>query len=147
MTRSRKSIALMATLAALLPSLALAHPGHGSDGSFAAGLLHPLDGLDHLLVIGIAGMLAARLGAHSLRVLVALFAGLLVAALTSALGAWQFAAGFLVTSVCLITIVATATRICQRFTAAAGSRSSTLAWTIPGRLSRAARRPSAPVRH
>lgn len=29
---------------------ALAHPGHGAD-SFQAGFLHPLTGLDHLLML------------------------------------------------------------------------------------------------
>ena len=41
----------VATLA--LP--AYAHPGHGGDG-FAAGLLHPLTGLDHLLALLAVGL-------------------------------------------------------------------------------------------
>lgn len=42
---------------------ALAHPGHGEHGetAFAAGLLHPLTGLDHLLVIIAVGALAVLL--------------------------------------------------------------------------------------
>ena len=34
---------------------ALAHPGHGTD-SFQAGFLHPLTGLDHLLMLTGAGV-------------------------------------------------------------------------------------------
>lgn len=40
----------------LVPSLAVAHPGHGE--SFGAGFLHPLLGLDHLLAMLGAGWLA-----------------------------------------------------------------------------------------
>jgi urease accessory protein len=44
----------------LLPLSALAHPGHGG---LEAGLLHPLFGLDHLLVALSVGLWAARAGA------------------------------------------------------------------------------------
>ncbi len=40
---------------------ALAHPGHGTD-SFQAGFLHPLTGLDHLLMLTGAGVLSALSG-------------------------------------------------------------------------------------
>ena len=40
---------------------ALAHPGHGAD-SFQAGFLHPLTGLDHLLMLTGAGVLSALSG-------------------------------------------------------------------------------------
>lgn len=38
-------------LAALAPAPALAHSGHGSSHDLVAGLMHPLTGLDHLLMI------------------------------------------------------------------------------------------------
>lgn len=41
----------------LLPSLALAHPGH--EGGLTAGLLHPFSGLDHLVAMLAIGMWAA----------------------------------------------------------------------------------------
>ena len=51
-------------LAALMPAVALAHPGHEST-SLASGLvsgaLHPLLGLDHLLALLAVGLLSARL--------------------------------------------------------------------------------------
>ena len=51
---------------ALLPAApALAHPGHG-DGTFAAGLLHPLTGLDHILAMLAVGLMAARRGGKAM---------------------------------------------------------------------------------
>lgn len=56
-----KSQSLVA-LAALLPSLALAHPGHEhSSHAFMSGLLHPIGGLDHLLAMVVVGLWAALL--------------------------------------------------------------------------------------
>lgn len=49
------------TLAFLLPTAALAHPGHdGLNSTFAAGLLHPLTGPDHVLMIVAVGAWAAQ---------------------------------------------------------------------------------------
>lgn len=51
---------------ALLPAIAAAHPGHYHPGeedefdAFAAGALHPLGGIDHLLLALAAGWIAAR---------------------------------------------------------------------------------------
>ncbi len=56
-----KSQSLVA-LAALLPSLAMAHPGHEhSSHAFMSGLLHPIGGLDHLLAMVAVGLWAALL--------------------------------------------------------------------------------------
>jgi urease accessory protein len=55
----------MTTIFSLLaPTLALAHPGHGVSG-FAAGLAHPVFGLDHLLAALAVGIWAARARAGS----------------------------------------------------------------------------------
>ncbi len=44
----------------LLPSAALAHPGHGGDaGAFAQGWMHPLGGADHVLAMVAVGLWAA----------------------------------------------------------------------------------------
>ena len=52
---------ILATLPLLLiPSVALAHPGHGF--GFEAGILHPLTGADHLLAMTGVGLWAATLG-------------------------------------------------------------------------------------
>lgn len=47
----------------LLPSIALAHPGHG--GGFLPGFLHPFHGLDHLLAAVAVGLWGARLGGRA----------------------------------------------------------------------------------
>jgi urease accessory protein len=48
---------ITALLAALVPAPALAHTGHAGS-SFAAGLLHPLTGVDHLLAMLMVGLWA-----------------------------------------------------------------------------------------
>jgi len=62
-TKRRLSMALtgLAGLALSLP--AAAHPGHGETG-FAAGLLHPLTGLDHLLALLAVGLWSRQQGAR-----------------------------------------------------------------------------------
>jgi urease accessory protein len=52
-TRLGGAVAALATLAVARP--AAAHPGH-PDGGFAAGLLHPLTGLDHLFALLAVGL-------------------------------------------------------------------------------------------
>ncbi len=39
------------TAATLVPAVAMAHPGHGVGQGFVAGVMHPLSGLDHVLMI------------------------------------------------------------------------------------------------
>jgi urease accessory protein len=56
-----KTRILVGSLLAVSSSLALAHPGHGIDGSYA-GFLHPFTGLDHLLVMLAVGLWAAKIG-------------------------------------------------------------------------------------
>jgi len=56
--------AAIAMGAALLPLAAQAHPGHGTHASFMQGVLHPLSGWDHLLVLLCLGALAAGRGAR-----------------------------------------------------------------------------------
>ena len=48
-----------------LPALAQAHPGHSTSG-FAAGLAHPLHGLDHILAMIAVGLWATQLGGRAL---------------------------------------------------------------------------------
>ena len=56
---------LLTALALLLvPSIALAHPGHA--GGFLPGLLHPFHGLDHLLAAVAVGLWGARIGGRAL---------------------------------------------------------------------------------
>ena len=58
-------IAPMIAVALLPAAPAFAHPGHG-DGTFAAGLLHPLTGLDHVLAMLAVGLMAARRGGKAM---------------------------------------------------------------------------------
>ncbi|CDF86524.1 hypothetical secreted protein [Pseudomonas knackmussii B13] len=53
----RKSLYALALF--LTPAIAFAHPGHGDNG-LAAGVLHPLTGLDHLLAMFAVGLWAAQ---------------------------------------------------------------------------------------
>ena len=55
----RKNI-LFALVALAMSTSAFAHPGHGLESGFAAGLMHPLTGWDHLLVMLSLGLWAAR---------------------------------------------------------------------------------------
>jgi urease accessory protein len=48
---SRSLIVSTLAVTALLPVAAQAHPGHDITANLAAGLLHPLTGLDHVLMI------------------------------------------------------------------------------------------------
>jgi urease accessory protein len=57
--------AVSATLLAVLPGVAAAHPGHDAGVSFAAGMLHPLAGVDHLCALFAVGLLAGRLGGRA----------------------------------------------------------------------------------
>lgn len=72
----------------LVAGPALAHPGHGPE-SLSAGLLHPLTGLDHLLMLTGAGIIAA-LGQRPRSFIFATLAAMLVGALAGrALGAFS----------------------------------------------------------
>lgn len=75
---------------ALFATPLMAHPGHGVEtGGFVAGLLHPLTGVDHLVVMLGFGLLAAALERKSALKLGALVVGGMVAGafLGSAFGA------------------------------------------------------------
>ncbi len=62
---------LMAVAALTMPTLAMAHPGHG--GGLLDGLTHPLTGWDHLLAMVAIGMLAAQMKGRALWALPAAF--------------------------------------------------------------------------
>ena len=52
---------ITAVFFSLFCTVATAHPGHGLESAYA-GLMHPLTGLDHLLVMVAIGLWAAKLG-------------------------------------------------------------------------------------
>lgn len=53
----RKAIVVLVGI--LLSSMAYAHPGHGLESAFA-GFMHPMTGIDHLLVMLAVGLWAAK---------------------------------------------------------------------------------------
>ena len=64
-------------IAALLPVMAQAHPGHGPAGGFASGFDHPLHGFDHILAMVAVGLWAAQMGGKSLWMVPAAFVSLM----------------------------------------------------------------------
>lgn len=71
----------------LAPNLALAHPGHDATsmlGGLTAGALHPLLGLDHLLMLLLVGGLASQLQGAQRWLLVLSFIGLMALGFFSA---------------------------------------------------------------
>ena len=74
MRHSKLRLALLFTLA--LPVLAQAHPGHDAGVGFAAGALHPLGGMDHLMALLAVGLLAGRMRGRAAGAIVAAYMGL-----------------------------------------------------------------------
>ena len=72
-----KIVAIVALLM-LGASPALAHVGHGSTASFAAGVAHPLSGLDHMTVMVAVGLWAALKGGRALWVWPAAFVAVML---------------------------------------------------------------------
>jgi urease accessory protein len=56
----------IAAAMSFVPSLALAHTGHGAAPGFLHGFEHPVGGLDHVLAMVLVGMLAFQLGGRAL---------------------------------------------------------------------------------
>ena len=62
MTSSLRPLVLLAAVVSAVPLVAGAHDGGAHVTGFAAGLLHPLSGLDHVLAMVALGLWAALLG-------------------------------------------------------------------------------------
>ncbi len=119
MTRTHRYLVRTASLCvSLLPALALAHPGHGAEDSFLAGVLHPANGIDHVAGFFLVGLLASRLDSRIFRPMIAALLGLLVAAGTMDSDGWQYAAGFMLTGAGLAAAGVAATRAATRFMSA-----------------------------
>lgn len=73
------SFGLAAAVFALATAPALAHLDSAEHGSFAAGLTHPVFGLDHVLAMIAVGLWAALLGGRAVWTLPTAFVGAMVA--------------------------------------------------------------------
>ncbi len=74
-----KKILSTAAVLMLGASPALAHVGVGSTASFAAGVAHPLSGIDHMTVMVAVGLWAALKGGRALWVWPCAFVGVMLA--------------------------------------------------------------------
>ena len=73
-----KRLIPIAALLMIAAGPAIAHVGHGSTTSFAAGLGHPLGGLDHVVVMVMVGLWAGLKGGRALWVCAAAFVGVML---------------------------------------------------------------------
>ena len=71
-----KKLAL-ATSLALIPSLALAHPGGLAAHGFGHGFAHPISGIDHILAMVLVGMFAWQLGGRAVWLVPATFVAIM----------------------------------------------------------------------
>jgi hydrogenase/urease accessory protein HupE len=124
MRRTHKHLVRAATLCmSLLPAMVLAHPGHGSHGSFVEGAVHPASGIEHAAAFLFIGFLASCLSGSSVRPMIAALLGLLVAAWTADSDGWQYAAGFMFMGTILAAAGFAATRLITVSVTAAAPRS------------------------
>lgn len=71
---------VLATLAALLPGIALAHEANTIKfGSFLGGLTHPVLGPDHFLAMVSVGIVSAQIGGRAIWTVPATFVGVMAA--------------------------------------------------------------------
>jgi urease accessory protein len=96
---------ILAFITLLLAPLAQAHPGTQAATGLVEGFIHPLTGLDHLLVAVAAGYWAARAGNHGIRDML-LFLGLLLAGMSIGLVSQAFPALGLATLLAFLLVVA-----------------------------------------
>ena len=75
----RTALRIAAASLGLVPTIAFAHPGHESAG-LVDGFVHPLGGIDHIVVMVAVGLLAARLGGRALWLVPASFVAVMAAA-------------------------------------------------------------------
>jgi urease accessory protein len=68
---------LLAFVLALAPSLAFAHVGVGDTDGIAHGLMHPVSGIDHVLVMIAVGLFAAHLRGRALWLVPLSFVGMM----------------------------------------------------------------------
>lgn len=74
-----KKLLLTLGTMALLPQMALAHPGHHEGSAFLSGVMHPMGGADHVLAMVAVGLWAAVTGGRALWALPLGFVGAMLA--------------------------------------------------------------------
>src|SRR5690349_8454713 len=89
--------------AILLPTAVWAHPGHDATVGFAAGFVHPVTGIDHVLAMVAVGLFAANLGGRALWAVPLSFVS--VMALGGSLGAAGIALPFVEAGIAISVIV------------------------------------------
>ena len=104
---SRKVIftSIMTFISLLLAPLVQAHTGTHASIGLVDGFIHPLTGLDHLLIALAAGYWAARAGNHGIRGMI-LFLGLLLGGMLIGLASVAFPALGLATLLAFLLVVA-----------------------------------------
>lgn len=75
----KKSAIAMAILSVMAATPAFAHPGFAAGSGLAAGIAHPLSGLDHILAMFAVGILAAQAGGRYIWAIPATFISMMVA--------------------------------------------------------------------
>ena len=70
---------ILASAFALVPTLALAHAGHGDTAGFLHGFQHPLSGIDHVLAMVAVGIFAYVLGGRALLLVPMAFVAMMAA--------------------------------------------------------------------
>lgn len=73
-----KRVPSLAALVGVIATPAFAHVGIGSTASFAAGIAHPLSGLDHITVMVVVGLWAALKGGRALWIWPVTFVGVML---------------------------------------------------------------------
>lgn len=70
---------ILASAFAIVPTLALAHAGHGDTAGFLHGFQHPLSGIDHVLAMVAVGIFAYVLGGRALLLVPMAFVAMMAA--------------------------------------------------------------------
>ena len=101
-----KALALSAT-GLMASSQAFAHVGHqASESGFISGILHPLTGLDHLLVLLAVGIIAATLKGRQRLMVPAAFVALMAAGFVIAYAGLQGLSGGTIETLISVSVIA-----------------------------------------
>jgi urease accessory protein len=117
MSRKVTITSILTFISLLLAPLAQAHTGMHATTGLVDGFIHPLTGLDHLLIAVAAGYWAARAGNHRVRDML-LFLGLLLGGMLIGLASVAFPAlglGTLLAFLLVVAVIAVAIAMPEKF--------------------------------